>query len=419
MEEYRALPPETGLPEEYSAPAPEIYPPPEEGTVGTSTDDSSERRRREIKAQKRTKVPLLIALAGAVLWSVFPVSAPKSEATGVPSTEAAVVSPTEATIKPSAETSAAVSVTEPSQPSSTETAPIVLTDAERLVAVGTWKNDAESEWVHFSADGTGWWYDGTFFGRMVWKENADGSVSYAAGIAYLSPELQWADDAHTPERDGDCLHSAESSGSIALLADEDRFTCPGLRFGEGTYLPDASPIDASLMDGLCGKTAAELLSDTSWHMEETSNLGIPVAPSLEGGKSELYTDLVYVQSMDFSAGTIRFITRDGGLLWNEDWTQTGDALFADAAQALERPIILEDGEERAKATIDVGIETTFGFLSDVRPGDTEYNNMHFLWGRQIGPDPTELYLLITGDGIRLGIACIDLFPDNYTLLTAD
>lgn len=418
MEEYRALPPETGLPEEYSAPAPEIYPPPEEGTVGTSTDDSSERRRREIKAQKRTKVPLLIALAGAVLWSVLPVSAPKPEATGVPSTEAAVVSPTEATIKPSAETSAAVSVTEPSQPSSTETAPIVLTDAERLVAVGTWKNDAESEWVHFSADGTGWWYDGTFFGRMVWKENADGSVSYAAGIAYLSPELRWNDE-NMPENVGDCLQNAKSQGGIALLSDEDRFTCPGLRFGAGTYLPDAASIDASVMDGLCGKTAAELLSGTTWQMEETSALGIPVAPSLERGKSELYTDLVYIQRLNFSEGTIRFATRDGGLLWNEDWTQTGETLFADAAQTLECPITLEDGEERANATFDLGIETTFGFLTDMHPGDTEYNNMHFLWGRQIGPHPTDVYLLITGDGLRLGIACIDLFADNYTLLALD
>ena len=418
MEEFRDLPPESSLVEEYPAPAPDIYPPPEEGSVGASIDDSAERRRREIRAKKGIKASLLIALPAAVLWNVFAVSAPKTEPSGVPSTESSVELSAETTIGSSAEASAAVPVTEPSQHSSTEIVPVILSDAERLVSVGTWKNSAESEWVHFRADGTGWWYDGTYFGRMVWEERADGRVVYEAGIAYLSPELRWNDE-NMPENVGDCLQNAKSQGGIALLSDEDRFTCPGLRFGAGTYLPDAASIDASVMDGLCGKTAAELLSGTTWQMEETSALGIPVAPSLEGGKSELYTDLVYIQRLNFSEGTIRFATRDGGLLWNEDWTQTGETLFADAAQTLECPITLEDGEERANATFDLGIETTFGFLTDMHPGDTEYNNMHFLWGRQIGPHPTDVYLLITGDGLRLGIACIDLFADNYTLLALD
>lgn len=407
MEEYRALPPETSSAKEFLPPAPEIYPPPAEGAAGALTDDGSERRRRRIKAKG---VPLFV-LTGALLWSLLRVTPPKPAAVEV--------LPVETTVEQTSETTVAAPTTETTQPSETETQPVVRTDAERLVAVGMWKNSAESEWVHFNADGTGWWYDGTYFGRMVWEENPDGSVTYEAGMTFLSPELRFGDDEHAPEKAGTCLRTAESSGSVALLPDEDRFTCPGLRFGEGSYLPDAATIDASVMDGVCGKSAAELVSGTSWHMEQTSDLGIPVAPSLEGGKPELYTDLVYVQSLDFSAGSIRFTTRDGGLLWHEDWTQTGAAIYADAAQTLESAMTIEDGEERAKSTFKVGVDLTFGFFSDMRPGDTEYNNMHFLWGRQIGPDPTEVFLLITGDGLQLGIDCIDLYPDNYTLLAAD
>ena len=400
MAEFDPLPSELTLPKEFPQPAPEIYPPPEEGTAGTAAVETEAQKRRRLRHRKRNA--FLLAAAGAALCGVM-YTAPKGPTT---------------TTEPPGESSVSEPITKPTQPALVETEPVVLTGAERLVAVGTWKNGAENEWVHFNADGSGWWYDGTYFGRMVWEEGSDGSVRYEAGMAYLGPGLQFQDE-HSPEKEGDCLHSAESSGGIDLLADEDCFTCPGLRFGEGSYLPDDTAIDTSVMDGVCGKTAAELVGGTSWHMAEISDLGIPVAPSLEGGKSEVYTDMVYVQSIDFAAGTLTLATRDDGLLWLEDWAVTGDFIYSEAAPALDASFTLADGVNRVKGTVDLSIETTFGFFSDMHPGDVEYNNQHFLWGRQVGPDPTEVYLLITSAGLRLGIDCMDLFADNYTLLAAD
>lgn len=403
MAEFIGLPPEQRLAEELPAPAPEIYPPPREGAVGRNTGDGAERRQGRTAARRRSKIALLLAAAGFTLCGVLYSAPQKSSTTAEPSAEATQTE------------------TEPAQAGSEPTVsePAVLSDAGRLVSIGTWKNSTESEWVHFNADGTGWWYDGTYFGRMVWEEGADGSVSYEAGMSYLGPGLRFGDDAHTPEKDGDCLHSVRESGGIDLLPDEDSFTCPGLRFGEGSYLPDNTPIDASVMDGVCGKTSAELLSGTSWHMAAISDLGIPVAPSSEGGKPELYTDTVYVERMDFSSGTIRFATRDDGLLWREDWTVTGDSIYDDAAETLDVSISLADGGGRADAAAAVAIEITFGYFSDLRPGDVAYNNLHFLWGRSIGTQPTDVYLLITSAGIRLGADCIDLYNDNYTLLASD
>ena len=402
MAEFNPLPPEYKHPEEYPAPAPGIFPPPEEGSAGAAVQGGSERKRRTWSG----KSALLLAAAGITLLGVF---------------HTAPIKP--AAAEPPAETVAAQPVTEPAptQPAPTQpppTVPDVPTDAERLVAAGTWKNSAESEWVHFNADFTGWWYDGTYFGRMTWREDADGGVSYEAGMAYLSPELKF-NDAGTPEKEGNCLHSAHKSGSIGLYPDEDLFACPGLRFGGGTYLPDDTPIDASVMDGVLGKTNAELLSGTVWHATEISDLGIPVAPSLGGGKPQIYTDTVYAQSVDFASGTLRLATKNDGLLWHEDWSQTGPSIYGDAAPTLDVPLSLANGEERADALITVSVEISFGFFSDMHPGDVEYNNMHFLWGRQIGPYPTEIKLLITGSGVTLGIDCIDLYSDNYALLAQD
>ena len=392
------LPPEENLPEENPAPAPGAYPPPAEDAAGTAESGRTKRRSAGKTSQQKTRNALLLAAAGAVLCGVM---------FAAPVTPAAEVEPSAITAETDMDRDATEFVT-------TETEPAELTDAERLVSVGTWKNSAESEWVHFNEGGTGWWYDGAYFGRMVWAEDDDGGVTYEAGIAYLGAGLKLNDD-HIAENEGDCLHCAYESGSIALLSDEDRFTCPGLRFGEGSYVPDDTEINTSIIDGVCGKTVEELVSG-SWHMTETSDLGIPVAPSLEGGKSEIYTDNVYVQNLDFSSGTIIFATRNSGLLWREDWTVTGDSIYDDAAATLDTSLTLQNGNERAKAVFGCNIEVTFGYFSDLHPGDVEYNNMHFLWGRNIGFGPTDVYLLITSSGIRLGIDCVDLYPDNYTLL---
>jgi len=391
---------------EYHAPAPEFSQPGPEfdrdaalefGTLPPEFPDRSTAEPQDAKGRRRTLRKWLPATAAATLAVFLCV---RFGAAGPAAANPAIPEPV-----PAAE-----SVTPPA-----EAEPDALTDAERLVAIGTWKNSAESEWVHFSADGTGWWYDGTYFGCMAWEEGADGVVAYEASMAYLGPGSRFIDD-HVSEKEGDCLHSARESGNIDLLAEEDRFICPGLRFGEGAYLPDDTPIDASVTDGIVGKTVGELLSGTTWHMAEYSDLGIPVAPSLEGGKPEVYTDLIYVQSMDFAVGVLCLATRDDGLLWREDWTVVGEGIYGDAADTLDVPYTLGDGEERAKATFDIYVDITYGFFSDLHPGDVEYNNMHFLWGRQIGPEPTEVYLLITSAAVRLGIGPVDLYPDNYTLL---
>ena len=388
MSEYNGLPPE-----ENPAPASGVYPPPEEGAVGASAADTGERGHHKKALRRSGKSALLLAAAGILLCSVI-YSAPMKPA---------------AAVEPPAETT---------QPGPAEEESAAVSKAERLVAVGTWKNSAESEWVRFNADGTGWWYDGRYFGRMVWKENADGGITYEAGMAYLGPGLKMNDE-YIPEKEGDCLHSAHERGGIELLAEEDRFVCPGLLFGEGAYLPDDTVIDASAMDGVCRKTAAELVSGSSWHMAEISDLGIPVAPSAEGGKPELYTDTVFVQSIDFAAGTFRLAAKNGGLLWREDWTALGDSIYEDAAVTLDVPFSIADRQELTKAAVDIDVDITYGFFSDLHPGDTEYNNMHFLWGRSISSEPTDVYILITSSGVSLGIEGVDLYFDNYTLLARD
>ena len=397
MPEYNALPPES------PAAAPGVWPPPEEGAAG-NTGIRSERGWKA--ARKRSNNALLLAVAGAALCGAIYAAPVKPAAAPEPSMEPVVAEPI---AEPPQQEPAQP---EPTQPPPAEPEPVPPTDAERLVEIGTWKNTAANEWVHFNAGGTGWWYDGTWFGCMDWTEDADGGVRYEAAMAYLGPERKYSYD-WSPEKDGDSLHCTDSSGSIALLPNEDRFACPGLRFGTGSYLPDDTPIDASVMDGVCGKTASELLSGTAWHMAETSDLGIPIAPS-SPDKPGVYTDLVYVQSIDFGAGSLRLSTRDGGLLeeWINGTDETGavsptlDVSFSPSA----------GGSLSASALYEIGVNCHYVYYSDYSPGNTEYNNMQLLWGHQFGPEPEELYVLFSAEGPRLGMRFSDWYPDNYTLL---
>jgi hypothetical protein len=405
MAEYSDMPPEERLPEEIPTPAPSAYPPPEEGVSGNTAGGRSEHSRSGKAARQRAKSALLFAIAGVTLCGVISTAPMKPAATAVPPVETAV---TEPTAEPAP-------TPLPATPPPAETEPPVLTAAERLVAIGTWKNSAENEWVHFNEDGTGWWYDGTFFGCMDWAEDQDGGVRYDAAMAYLGPGRKYSYD-WAPETEGDSMHCTDSSGSIALLPNEDRFSCPGLRFGTGSYLPDDMPIDASVMDGVCGKTPSELLSGTSWHMVETSNLGIPIAPS-SPDKPGVYTDLVYVQSIDFGSGSFRLSTRDGGLLeqWIDGTTETGAV-----SPTLDVPFALSAGGKlSASALCEINANCHYVFYSDYSPGNTEYNNMQLLWGHQYGPEPEEIYLFFTGEGPRLGMRFSDWYPDNYTLLALD
>ena len=374
--------------------APEIAPPPPEFSKPVAAEKTPRKKRRALKK-------LFVAAAAVLMGMVFlggkqiipDISKPQEP----PATERLPTQPV-------------ATETEP-----TETEPAVLTDAQRLVAIGTWKNSAENEWVHFNEDGTGWWYDGTFFGCMDWAEDQDGGVRYDAAMAYLGPGRKYSYD-WAPETEGDSMHCTDSSGSIALLPNEDRLSCPGLRFGTGSYLPDDMPIDASVMDGVCGKTPSELLSGTSWHMVETSNLGIPIAPS-SPDKPGVYTDLVYVQSIDFGSGSFRLSTRDGGLLeqWIDGTTETGAV-----SPTLDVPFALSAGGKlSASALCEINANCHYVFYSDYSPGNTEYNNMQLLWGHQYGPEPEEIYLFFTGEGPRLGMRFSDWYPDNYTLLALD
>ena len=399
MAEYYVSPPEERLPEETPAPAPGAYPPPAEDAVGSAASGSGGRSRRA--AFRRGKNALLFAAAGAALCGVIAASPVKPAQAPEPLNTAA---PTV--------TAAAVTQTAPTEPAPTE--PAVLTDAQRLVSVGLWKNVSANEWVRFNADGTGWWFDGTFFGCMTWKETAEGGVEYEAAMAYLGPEREenysWA-----PEKEGDSLHSAKSNGRIGLAPEEDRFTCPGLRFGEGDYLPDGMSIDASVMDGVYGKTAAQLVSGKVWQTDRTSDLGIPCAPSGEE-KPEIYTDKVYVQYMDFTSGAFRIATQNGGLLQLEQQAEIGMIEIGEPAPALDIPFALSAGAKETAAYFDIDVDAQYVFRSAYTPGDTQSNNMHLLWGHKFGPDPTRVYLLFTPAGPRIGFRTVDWYPHNYTLL---
>jgi len=253
---------------------------------------------------------------------------------------------------------------------------------------------------------------------MVWEENADGGISYEASIAYIGPGEAFYDRGSFPEKEGDTIHHTKSSGSIELPSDEDRFSCPGLLFGEGSYLPDDIAIDASVMDGICGKSAAELVSGTVWHVTQTSDLGIPYAPS--EGKMP-YTDQVYVQSIDFSAGILRLTTRDGGLLDHVFVTEDDRHVPADdPARTLDISFgPIEDEEKNAPAYVFLPVEAIYDYYADYVPGDTEYNNLHLLFGRGFNPDSIFVRLLFTASGFRLGVPAIDLYPNNYTILAPD
>ncbi|MCR4805381.1 MAG: hypothetical protein K5981_06965 [Clostridia bacterium] len=393
MADYSGFLPEEHLPEEVAPPAPGVCPPPEEGSSGAMAEGRRDRQSRGGKiARLKKRSALLLAAAGVALCGVV-YAAPMTPAKAwEPPAETAAVEPAE---EPEPETPVAVN---------------------RLVEAGTWKNEAESEWVHFNEDGSGWWYDGTYFGFMEWTEDADGGFSYKAIISWIGPERKYVDD-YFPEKEGDTLLCKTSRGSIELSADGELFTCPGLKFGEGTYAPDDTVIDASAAEDVCGKTLGELLSGTTWHMVEYSDLGIPVAPSEDKG---LYTDLVYVQSMDFAAGTFRIAARDGGLLQKEIHTEDGRVLPEGAVEStLDVPFTI-DAEAAVSDWFDLYIDFVYTYCSDYIPGDTEYNNMHLLWGQSWDSSrgPSAGYLVVTEDGIRVGTK-VDLYPNNYTLLAPD
>ena len=431
MAEYQGLPPEEKLPQETAAGAPGVWPAPEEGSSGSDAD--GRKKRSKPAARRRTKSALLVAAIGAALCVAIASEPVKQTGPAVPAETTEAVTDTEpdetAETEPEdtepavpAETTEAVTDTEPAETAETEpedTEPAVLTDADRLVKIGTWKNAAESEWVHFDADGTGWWYDGTWFGRMGWKEDADSSVGYEASIAYIGPgDGFYQAGEEMPEKDGDVVHCAESSGSIALLPDEDRFTCPGLLFGEGEYLPDDTVIDSSAADAVRGKSAAQLVAGTVWHMDETSDLGIPCATSTE--KEQIYTDKVYVESLDFSEGVIRLTTRDGGLLEyeivDEEGYHTSIGEMADTLD-LHFPQISDDKDaSRAYFHLDLN-NCSYIYRSGYIDGDVEYNNLHLLWGRGFTHESLTVFMLITSSDIRLCIGAVDWYPSNYTILS--
>lgn len=402
MAEYSGLPPEEKLPEETPAPSPGVCPPPEEGAAG----EGPERRRGSNAKRRSQKSALLLAFAGVALCGVI-YAAPMKPAAAQNPGETAVTQP-EPT--PGAQSS---------EPVETPAAP--PTDAQRLVAAGAWKNTAEKEWVRFCEDGTGWWYDGENFGRMEWREDESGEVSYAAAIAYYSPERKYVYD-WCPEKDGDTPHSAEAEGTVALLAEENRFTCPGLRFGEGIYLPDDSPIDASAVEAALGKTPTELLSGSAWHMISASDLGIPI-PFGEEDYEQLYTDQVYVQSMDFSSGVFTLTTRDGGVLIIEE--RDGEGHYLGISQgptrALQVPFAIpSDEEERVTACVYANTDTVFEFYTDYLPEDVNYNNRHLLWGADLsGTKTLPVYLFFTDDGLRLAVSSCDWYQHNFTVLARD
>ena len=406
MAELNGLPPEETLPEETPAPLPGVFPPPEEGASRTAAAESSERRRGGTAARQSMKNALLLAVAGVTLCGAIYTAPMEPAPTPEPETVLTEpVTPPPATPTPTPAPTPAV--TEP---------PAARTAAERLVAAGTWKNSAEDEWVHFNGDGTGWWYDGTYFGRMAWQETADGGVSYEASIAYLGPERNTIYD-WVQEKDGDTLHYDDAGGSI-VLSDKDRFTCPGLRYGEGAYLPDDTPIDASVMDGVLGKSNLELVAGTSWHMVEFSDLLIPeYVPDGE----VVYDDVIYVQSLDFAAGILRFAIGKNGFLVREN--ESSGYAGEDGSKSLDVSFTLNPDEAASVPVyFYIYLPTDFGihYLRRCIPGDAQYNIDQGGWTVWVNSEGAErIYPLFTALGLRLGIKSLDWCPHNYTILAMD
>ena len=155
-------------------------------------------------------------------------------------------------------------------------------------------------------------------------------------------------------------------------------------------------------------------------MTETSDLGIPLVP---GGNEEkkIYTDLVYVDSVDFSSGVYRLTTRDDGLL--QLTVDGADGIFdtEEPVKVLEVPFTLLNGEETVYYALKLAVDIWYTYRYDYRPGDTEYNNQHLGWGTrwESAESHVTACLLITETGLRLGMESTDWYPHNYTLLARD
>jgi hypothetical protein len=262
---------------------------------------------------------------------------------------------------------------------------------------------------------------------MAWEETDDGGVTYEAAIAYLGEE--WNHDLDSPvatEREGLTINDKRSEGSIALREEDDLFTCTGLLYGDGTYVPDDTPIDASVMDAVRGKSNLQLVAGSTWHMEQTSDLGVSFEANspdtYEEDRKVEYTDKVYVESIDFAACNIRLTTRDGGLLEREYYTPGMTGYTGEVSRPMDFPFTLpaDDGKV-VPAWIDADKgDQGYNYRSDYRPGgtdeDTVYNNRHLLFGVCFS---SRIYMLFTQDGLRLGMYFIDTYIHDYTILAPD
>lgn len=160
--EYTAPPDESSKPAEpLGCDAAELSAPPEFQPIGACAPVSG--MKKTTRAAFKWAAALLAATAAATAAFGGSDVAREAAATATPAAVA---------------TTAAVVASSPPAPS-----PAPLTDAEILVAVGTWmRADDPAYLLYFAAGGTGYECSERSYADIVWHENADGSVRYAQSL---------------------------------------------------------------------------------------------------------------------------------------------------------------------------------------------------------------------------------------------
>ncbi len=167
-----------------------------------------------------------------------------------------------------------------------------------LVQIGTWGNSAGS-YCHFNSDGTGWVYDGNYFGYLSFTGD-DESVSLSISLTTPGGML-------TESSEKSSWHVYRSVRSNAVITGMDLMRTPDDSFALNLddpysesdftsapgpssfdYRPASLTVNTAFLDSLRGKTAMEAIAGYSWGIKEEYK------PSDTYGFGQPYAEVVYL-----------------------------------------------------------------------------------------------------------------------------
>ena len=314
-DEIRPLPPEfhevtdTWAPENEEFPMPGTY-----RSLSASEDgDDGPAPRRTRSAFQVLAVILLSAvfLMGAVPGGVLPSSGPDEDGTANTTVPAVSDTPAEDSDTPEDETAATADEPEPIDVRAT------------LVAFGTWGTES-GDWLHFDEDGTGWCYDGEYFGLLTFSGDAE-SVRFHSTVTTRGEHLERVSDKpgeSAGEPGPGAVTVTDTVITRAELTSADPFDLytadPYMESGWDHFVPGTVTADLTVLESVRGQTAEELLSG-SWGILEAyipadMSFGVPYADIvvIEGGGGAFLhavdtlgiQDAVYELSYTLPDGTV-------------------------------------------------------------------------------------------------------------------